>query len=113
MGGGITWEYAAANPKRFAAIVPICGASFPFDTRCKAIANADLPVWAFHNNDDATVAPSNSVNYVNKINSFNPSVAALLTLWPTGGHDAWTKATGPDYREGGKNMYEWMLQYSR
>ncbi len=113
MGGGATWDYAAAYPKRLAAIVPICGASSPNDNSCKDIASANLPVWAFHNNDDGTVAPVNSVDYVNKINSNNPSVKARLTLWPTGGHDAWTKATDPAYKEDGKNMYEWMLQYSR
>ena len=38
---------------------------------------------------------------------------AKLTLWPTGGHDAWTKATSPSYKENGMNMYEWMLQYHK
>jgi len=36
-----------------------------------------------------------------------------MTLWPTGGHDAWTQASDPEYREEGMNIYEWMLQYKR
>jgi hypothetical protein len=36
-----------------------------------------------------------------------------MTLWPTGGHDAWTKATDPTYKENGLNMYEWLLQFSK
>ncbi|HTL10258.1 MAG TPA: PHB depolymerase family esterase, partial [Chitinophagaceae bacterium] len=29
MGGGATWDYAVAYPNRVAAVVPICGASWP------------------------------------------------------------------------------------
>jgi predicted peptidase len=113
MGGGVTWEYGAAYAKRIAAIAPICGASGPNDTRAKNIAQNGLAVWAFHNKDDGTVTYTNSEGYVNKINANNPAIKARLSLWPTGGHDAWSKATNPSYKENGMNMYEWMLQYSR
>jgi predicted peptidase len=113
MGGGVTWDYAGTYPKRLAAIVPICGAAGPTDTKVKNMVNAGLPVWAFHNEDDPTVSVNNSKNYVSKINALKPAVPARLTLWPTGGHDAWTKATSIAYKENGMNMYEWMLQYSR
>jgi predicted peptidase len=113
MGGGATWDYAAEYGKRIAAIVPICGASGPNDTKAKKIAQAGLAVWAFHNKDDGTVPYTNSEGYVTKINAQNPPIKAKLTLWPTGGHDAWTKSTSPSYKEDGKNIYEWMLQYSR
>lgn len=113
MGGGYTWDYAGAYASRIAAIVPICGASGPNDTKAKNMANAKLAVWAFHNDDDPTVASSNSKGYVSKINALNPAIPAKLTLWPTGGHDAWTKALNPTYKENNMNIYEWMLQYSR
>lgn len=113
MGGGVTWEYDAVYPNRIAATVPICGASTPTDTKAQNIAQGKLPVWAFHNNDDPTVTVTNSTGYVNKINGFGANPAAKLTLWPTGGHDSWTKATDPSYKEGGMNIYEWMLQYTR
>ncbi|AXY78228.1 hypothetical protein D3H65_31380 [Paraflavitalea soli] len=113
MGGGYTWDYAGTYASRIAAIAPICGASGPNDSKVKTIANAKLPVWAFHNDDDGTVASSNSKNWVSKINALNPPTKARLTLWPTGGHDAWTKATSPAYKENNMNMYEWMLQYTR
>ncbi|WP_315821931.1 dienelactone hydrolase family protein [Paraflavitalea speifideaquila] len=113
MGGGYTWEFAGDFARRVAAIVPICGASGPNDTRAKNLVNAKVAVWAFHNNDDGVVLPSNSIGYVNKINALNPVIQAKLTLWPTGGHDAWTKATNPTYRENNMNIYEWMLQYSK
>ena len=113
MGGGVTWDYAGTHPGRIAAIAPICGASGPNDTKAKNMANAGLAVWAFHNEDDPTVSVDNSKGYVSKINSYSPAIRAKLTLWPTGGHDAWTKATDPTYKENNMNMYEWMLQYSR
>lgn len=113
MGGGYTWDYAGKYASRLAAIAPICGASGPNDAKAKVMATANLPVWAFHNNDDGTVTPANSIGYVNKINSYNPAVKAKLTLWPTGGHDAWSKALNPAYKENNMNVYEWMLQYSR
>lgn len=113
MGGGATWDYAVQYGRRLAAIVPICGAMGPSDAAAKKIADAGLPVWAFHNKDDKTVTYENSVGFVDKINGFNANPKAKLTLWESGGHDAWTKATNPDTKENGMNMYEWMLQYKR
>lgn len=114
MGGGSTWDYAAAYPNRVAAVVPICGASWLSKEQTGNIARANLPVWAFHNNDDGTVNVSSTNGNVDNTNSFTPAIAARKTIWATGGHDAWTRATNPATREcDGKNMYEWMLQYKR
>ena len=114
MGGGVTWDYAVAYPGRVAAIVPISGASWPTKDQLANIARANLPVWGFHNNDDSTVNVSSTINNVAYVNSFSPVTAAQKTIWPSGGHDAWTRATNPATKEcNSKNMYEWMLQYSR
>ncbi len=114
MGGGYTWDYAGTYASRIAAIAPICGASGPNDTKVKTIANAKLPVWAFHNDDDGTVR-FQQFKRLGKQDQCTaiPPMKAKLTLWPTGGHDAWTKATSPTYKENNMNMYEWMLQYTR
>ena len=78
------------------------------------VAAANLPVWAFHNSDDGTVNVYTTIGNVDDINSYAPALQAKKTIWATGGHDAWTKATNPATREcEGKNMYEWMLQYTR
>lgn len=113
MGGGVTWDYAAEYGNRVAAIVPICGSTTPTVEKAQKIAGFNIPVWAFHNSDDGSVPVSISIDFVRMINSYNPSPLAKLTIWPTGGHNAWTKATNPNYRENGMNMYEWMLHYSR
>jgi predicted peptidase len=113
MGGGVTWEFDSEFVGLVAAIAPICGGSWPDTKRAEKLASFDLPVWAFHNADDDVVPVSYTIDYVNKINSFDPTVKAKYTVWPSGGHDAWTKAYDPATREGGKNMYEWMLQFKR
>ncbi len=114
MGGGNAWDYGIAYASRIAALVPICGASWPSKDQLGNIAKANLPVWGFHNQDDGTVGYNTTVLNIDNVNSFNPAILAKKTIWPTGGHDAWTKATNPATKEcDGKNMYEWMLQYTR
>jgi len=114
MGGGNTWDYAVTYPSRVAAVVPICGASWPTKEQLGKIAAANLPVWAFHNNDDGIVGVDATTTNVHTVNLFKPAIPAKMTIWASGGHDAWTKATDPATREcDGKNMYEWLLQHSR
>ncbi|HVU83233.1 MAG TPA: hypothetical protein VHC50_00240, partial [Puia sp.] len=106
---------AAAYPSMFAATVPIAG--IELDTPyVQNMVNANLPVWAFHNNDDEKVDVNTTKDFISVYNSMHPAIPARLTLFAPYGtlnHDAWTKAMNPAYKEDGKNMYEWMLQYSR
>jgi predicted peptidase len=51
MGGDGTWSLAAAHPKRFAAIVPVCEGGNPKH----AAALKDVPCWAFHGDADRIV----------------------------------------------------------
>jgi predicted peptidase len=113
MGGGATWDYASINAGKLAAIVPICGASYPTSAKAQGIASSNLPVWAFHNEDDNTVSVNTTKQYISMINIFNPSPLARMTIWAAGGHNAWTKASNPAYKEDNLNIYEWMLQYHR
>lgn len=114
MGGGITWEYAgSAYGKSVAAIVPICGASWADSSVAKKIASNDVPGWAFHNIGDDAVTVNSTKRYVKIINAQRPAHPVKMTLWPGDGHDAWTLASDPEYREEGKNIYEWMLQFKK
>lgn len=115
IGGELATDAGAAITNQLAAIVPLAGISQDYTTtnKCNNIANGNLPVWAFHTQNDP-IYPISMVNgFVNKINSFNPVVRAKLTVWPGGGHDAWTRAIEPSYKENGMNIYEWMLQFHR
>lgn len=113
MGGGATWEYAARHGKRLAAMVPISGASWADSATAKGIAATNVPTWAFHNRDDSVVTYRSTTRYISFIRYFNPAFPVRYTEWEKGGHDAWTRATDPMYREENKNIYEWMLQYVR
>jgi dienelactone hydrolase len=118
MGGGVTWDYAGNSPafaSKLAAIVPVCGASAPMEAKADNMANADLPVWATHNQNDPQVPVSNTDGYVSLINNNAPppSPLAKKTIFPVTGHDAWTTTYNPTWRENGLSIYEWMLQYQR
>ena len=113
MGGALAWEFAGAYPGKVAAIVPIAGPSSADEKRSSAIASNQIGVWAFHNTDDKVVPSAISKQIVDKVNSFNPAVAARLTTFNSIEHDAWTRATDPNYKENGMNIYEWMLQFGK
>ncbi|UAY51509.1 carboxylesterase family protein [Ferruginibacter albus] len=118
MGGGVVWEYAGNNAgyaNRVAAMVPISGASYPDVGRANIIAAANIAVWATHNNNDPTVASSNTTGYVNNINNapIKPNPLAKMTIFNASVHDAWTQTYDFNFRENGLNVYEWMLQFKR
>lgn len=114
IGGVVTTEVAAKYPDKIAAIAPIAGVmKGNIKTKCSKIAKGNLPVWAFHNEKDPMIKPSDSKEFVTIVNSYAPTIAAKLTIFPNYGHDAWTEALDFKNRENGLNIYEWMLQYSR
>lgn len=117
MGGLPIWHYAGAsaeNSRRIAAIVPVCGTGTATEERCTNMAIANLPVWATHNEDDRTVYAFKTKAFVNGINdcATPPNPHAKMTIFPTGGHDAWSKTYNLSFKEDGMNVYEWMLQYT-
>lgn len=117
-GGGIVWEYASAGSQyanRLAAILPFSGVSFPSKEKADVIRNANLAVWGFHNEFDLGVPPSFTEDFLNLINRPTPAVPeARLTLFPgETAHDSWFRPFNRLYTEGGLDMYQWMLQYSR
>ncbi|RAJ79935.1 REJ domain-containing protein [Chitinophaga dinghuensis] len=122
-GGGEIWGYcSAANycANRTAAMVPICGAYDPGPLRTPmpyapiTLAANNVPIWALHNSGDPTVPVSSSQNWQDLVNAYTPKCnpQMKLTIFNANGHDAWSKAYDPNYRENGMNVYEWMLQYS-
>ena len=115
VGGILVSETAAKYPGALAAVAPMAGVmeSGDISAKCRKIADADLPVWVFHNENDPTVPVYFPRYVVSTINNFTPPIRARLTLFNEPGHDAWSKALNAGYRENGMNVYEWMLQYHR
>lgn len=115
-GGGTLWQFSGSrvsNSKMIAAQIPICGNYPPDNGMARNMAKADLPTWAIHNKGDNIINSSTSVEWVNDINRAGVKPKAQLTIFDARGHDAWSKAYDPDWRNNGMNVYEWMLQYTR
>ena len=115
MGGYVSSDMGAKYTKELAAIVPMSGVSEAGDLKAKAanIAKGNLPTWYFNNNNDPTVPVSNTLKFVALINANTPAIPSKSTIFDQAGHDSWTKAIDPAYKENNMNIYEWMLQYSR
>ncbi|GAA3933038.1 prolyl oligopeptidase family serine peptidase [Luteimonas lutimaris] len=108
MGGYGTWELALAQPRRFAALVPVCGAvkrregderplfvtpvaGAPDPYARIARTLRDVPVWIFHGARDDVVAPGDDRRL---IAAFRAASArdARYTEFPDANHNAWDPA---------------------
>lgn len=110
LGGGGVWQYAStslSNAKNVAAIAPVCG-TCAMQNACN-IAGANLPVWAFHAQDDGTVGVGCTTGAINSILACNPSTKPLMNIYPTGGHGIWDRSYDTVYSWHNPNMYEWFL----
>jgi hypothetical protein len=121
-GAFVPFEYAAAGlqyANRVAAIVPFATTSWGTQSKADILAQSDLPVWAFHNQYDVNVFSINTTNWISSINNPTPPIAppspvALATIFPNqSSHVCWWDPYMRIYTENGKNIYEWMLQYTR
>ena len=103
MGGFGTWNLAAADPGRFAAIAPVCGGSSAPMLRLDGLK--DLPIWAFHGGDDPVVPPSETLRAVEAVRRLGGQ--ARLTIYEGVGHDSWRNAYAED------ELWTWMLAQRR
>jgi predicted peptidase len=100
MGAYGTWRTAAAFPRTFAAIAPICGISdLPDVPRLAAI-----PTWAFHGAQDINVPVTESRKMIDALRK--TGAEARLTVYPGVAHDCWTMT----YRD--SRLYLWFLDHS-
>lgn len=101
MGGFATWQWACAFPCRFAAIAPVCGGGdLQFADELK-----EIPVWAFHGQDDPVVPVSRTTEMVAAVNESGGNAKA--TIYPGIGHDSWINAYNTE------ELYTWFLQFRK
>ncbi|WP_291727090.1 prolyl oligopeptidase family serine peptidase [Bernardetia sp.] len=101
MGGYGTWDLAARYPKKFAAIVPICGGA---DEKT-ASSLATMPTWVFHGALDQTVKPQRSRNMVAALKKTgNKNVH--YTEYEKVRHGSWK----PAYKD--EEMWKWLFEQS-
>jgi predicted peptidase len=88
MGGFGSWYLAALEPRRWAAVVPICGGGSPkVAPKIKGI-----PIWVFHGGKDTVVPPRLSQEMVKALREAGGD--PRYTEFEDAGHDSWT----PGYR---------------
>src|SRR5262249_47409491 len=103
MGGGGTWQLAAAHPERFAAIVPVCGYT---NNPADAGQLKDLPIWVFHGAKDSSVPLKRSEDMVKALEEVK-AAEVKFTVYPEAGHDSWTETyDNPE-------LYKWLLEHKR
>lgn len=86
MGGRGTWELAAASPRKFAAIAPICGPG-----RLETVeALKGLPVWAFNGDEDRPTTVYGLRDMVAALKKQGNE--ARLTEYRGVGHNSWDRA---------------------
>jgi predicted peptidase len=97
MGGEGTWSLAAAHPRRWAAIVSICGGGDPKN----APPIKDIPCWCFQGDADKGVVGQSRI----MIKALGDAGGRpLYHEYPGVGHNCWDRAYAtPD-------LYEWLLE---
>jgi len=98
MGGEGTWSLAAAHPRRWAAIVPLCGGGDP-----KVAAKIkDIPCWCFHGDADRMIEPRLSREMIRAMKKAGGQ--PLYHEYPGVGHNCWDRAYAT------ADLYEWLLE---
>ena len=101
MGGFGTWDAIARYPEKFAAAIPICGGG---DESTVTLIK-DIPIWAFHGDNDMVVDVAQSRNMVGALKKAGGK--PIYTEYKGVGHNSWVKA----YEE--TKLFEWMFGKSR
>ena len=110
LGGGGVWQYAStslANSKAVAAIAPVCG-TCTMVSACN-ISQANVPIWAFHAQDDGTVGVGCTTGQASQVTTCGTAIKPLMTIYPNGGHGIWDRAYDVDYNWQNPNIFEWFL----
>lgn len=101
LGGFGTWNWAMAQPDRFAALVPICGKG---EVRA-AKRIKDIPTWIFHGAKDEGVPVIHATEMVEALEKVGGKPKS--TIYPDLGHDCWTVTyANPE-------LYRWLLEQKR
>lgn len=101
MGGYGTWQLAMSAPDVFAAAIPICGGGMYWN----AARLKNIPIWAFHGEDDPTVFCEESKKMVDAVNRYGGN--AKLTIFPNTQHNSWDPVYDDD------SVFEWLLKHRR
>ena len=101
MGGEGVWRALAAEPRRFAAAVALCG----YGETWEIDRVAKIPAWVFQGRDDAVVDVSRAHDWVAELKKAGGS--PKYTEYPNIGHNVWDLA----FSEPG--LVDWLFSHRR
>ena len=105
LGGYGTWDWALKRPDLFAAIVPVAANSEnPAANPCVL---KDMPIWAFHGDQDDVVDPLKGFAIVRAVDACKGSVRPRMTIYPQMTHGSWE----PAYDD--PALWRWLLEQRR
>lgn len=105
------------SQSKLAAMVPIAGSGVS-----TLVENfTDIPIWAFHGEEDRVIPFTRSKDMINAINAIEPKRRARLTSYPGAGHDVWTMTynssgmgqENEDYDRFTQTIYDWMFKQKK
>jgi hypothetical protein len=108
LGAAGAWNYAAAYPERVAALLPMGGQA----PKTKACAVKDIPVWAFHGENDIFVRTRFTTDMVSAIRECNPpgKYIPYATVCQSMEHEVWDQIFN---MTGSYDVYSWMLSFQK
>jgi predicted esterase len=105
-GGGACWDIVMRKPDLFAAVAPLAGSA---RVTGDLATLKDVPIWAFHNDDDDTISPKSVEQTVLELREAGGQAVLTLTAskpeLPK--HNCWTAAF-EDY-----GLADWLLRQNR
>lgn len=99
MGGMGSWYAAGSSPKRFAAMLEVCGGGDP----TWADRYADIPLWAFHGQNDTVVPVVRGREMVKALVDAGHHPEIRYVEYPGVGHDSWTRTYSRD------DVFRWLF----
>jgi predicted peptidase len=105
LGGYATWDWAFKRLDLFAAIAPVAANSE--DKTADPCVLKDMPIWAFHGDQDDVVDPLQGFTIVKAIDACKGSVRPRMTIYPQTTHGSWE----PAYDD--PALWRWLLEQRR
>jgi len=105
LGGYGTWAWALKRPDLFAAIAPVAANSE--DKTADPCVLKDMPIWAFHGDQDDVVDPLQGFAIVRAIDACKGSVRPRMTIYPQTTHGSWEHAYDDPA------LWRWLLEQRR
>jgi hypothetical protein len=106
-GANGTWELGLAHPDLFAALAPVTGyMGYPFTVPDNICDLKDMPIWAFHGEDDTAVPLSAEQMLVDALRTCGND-KIKFTVYPDAGHEIYLTAFADP------NLYTWLLEQSK